>query len=83
MEIGRLQVKIVEVVWLSLSVCDCPTQARYLIIIFQGPDGIPDGNPETVIIGAPLDKTKNPQVAVGFALSDITGVVTYQWVFNV
>lgn len=43
-----------------------------------GPDGIPDGNPETVIIGSPLDKTKNPKVAVGTTLTDITGVVSYQ-----
>ncbi|KAJ7069845.1 DNase I-like protein [Mycena amicta] len=44
-----------------------------------GPDGIPDANPETVIIGAPLDGTKNPQVAIGTTLTDITGVVTYQF----
>lgn len=43
-----------------------------------GPGGIPDGNPETVIVGSPLDGTKNPQTAVGVGLTDITGVVTYQ-----
>jgi hypothetical protein len=43
-----------------------------------GPDGIPDGNPEAIFIGSPLDKTKNPQTAVGVGLTDITGVVTYQ-----
>lgn len=48
-----------------------------------GPDGIPDANPETIIIGSPLDKTKNPKVAVGFGLTDITGVVTYQSVAHV
>lgn len=44
----------------------------------SGPDGQPDGNPETVIIGAPLDGTDNPVVAVGQTLTDITGVVFYQ-----
>ena len=44
----------------------------------QGPDGQLDGNPETVIIGAPLDGTDNPVVAVGQTLTDITGVVFYQ-----
>ncbi|KAF9013487.1 hypothetical protein BDQ17DRAFT_1321316 [Cyathus striatus] len=46
-----------------------------------GPDGIPDGNPETIIIGSPLDGTKNPQVATGFALTSITGVVFFQFGF--
>ncbi|KAF9483503.1 DNase I-like protein [Pholiota conissans] len=46
-----------------------------------GPDGIPDGNPETIIIGSPLDGTKNPKTAVGTTLSDITGVVCYQFGF--
>ncbi|TFK40574.1 Endonuclease/exonuclease/phosphatase [Crucibulum laeve] len=46
-----------------------------------GPDGIPDGNPETVIVGSPLDGTKNPKVAVGMGLTDITGVITYQFGF--
>lgn len=43
--------------------------------------GAPDGNPEVVIIGSPLDGTKNPDTAAGFGLSDITGVVTYQFGF--
>lgn len=46
-----------------------------------GSDGIPDGNPEAILIGAPLDKSKNPTVAVGVSLRDITGVVTYQFGF--
>ncbi|KAF9013486.1 Endonuclease/exonuclease/phosphatase [Cyathus striatus] len=49
------------------------------LTITFGPDGIPDGNPEAVMIGSPLDGTKNPTVAVGFGLGDITGVVTYQY----
>ncbi|KDR82750.1 hypothetical protein GALMADRAFT_238259 [Galerina marginata CBS 339.88] len=51
------------------------------ITITFGPDGIPDGNPETVIIGSPLDKTKNPQTSMGMGLTDITGVVVYQFGF--
>lgn len=50
------------------------------ISITIGPDGLPDGNPEAIIIGSPLDGTKNPAVAVGFGLSDIVGVVHYQYV---
>ena len=44
----------------------------------EGSDGIPDGGPESVIIGSPIDGTKNPSVSVGKTLSDITGVVQYQ-----
>lgn len=43
-----------------------------------GPDGLPDANPEMVLIGDPLDGSKNPDVAVGTTLSDITGVVVFQ-----
>lgn len=43
-----------------------------------GPDGIPDGNPETIVIGSPLDGTENPTPAVGVGLTDITGPVIYQ-----
>ncbi|KAF7346222.1 DNase I-like protein [Mycena sanguinolenta] len=46
-----------------------------------GPLGIPDANPEAIIIGAPLDGTKNPQTAIGTTLTDIVGVVTYQFGF--
>lgn len=51
------------------------------LTITIGPDGIPDANPETVIIGEPLDGTKNPEVAIGFKLTDIVGVVHYQFGF--
>ncbi|KAF8216021.1 DNase I-like protein [Mycena galopus ATCC 62051] len=51
------------------------------LTITFGPDGIPDGGPEAVIIGDPLDGTDNPDTAVGVVLSDITGVVTYQFGF--
>ncbi|KAJ7761516.1 DNase I-like protein [Mycena maculata] len=49
------------------------------LTITFGPDGIPDGNPESVIIGGPLDGTTNPNVTMGVGLSDITGVVTYEF----
>ncbi|KAJ6584897.1 Endonuclease/exonuclease/phosphatase [Mycena capillaripes] len=48
-----------------------------------GPYGIPDANPETIIIGSPLDGTKNPKVAVGTQLTDITGVITYQFGWSI
>ncbi|EMD39810.1 hypothetical protein CERSUDRAFT_103752 [Gelatoporia subvermispora B] len=44
-------------------------------------DGLPDGNPETVIIGSPIDGTTNPTTSVGMILSDITGVVQSQFGF--
>ncbi|KAJ7134553.1 DNase I-like protein [Mycena epipterygia] len=46
-----------------------------------GPDGIPDANPECIIVGDPLDGTDNPDAAIGVELSDITGVITYQFGF--
>jgi len=47
-----------------------------------GPHGIPDANPETIIVGAPLDGTKNPKtVGIGTTMSDIVGVITYQFGF--
>ncbi|KAF8631782.1 hypothetical protein AX17_004997 [Amanita inopinata Kibby_2008] len=51
------------------------------LTITFGADGIPDANPETVIIGKPLDGTTNPSVSIGAQLSDITGVVYYQFGF--
>ncbi|KAI4853650.1 DNase I-like protein [Aureobasidium sp. EXF-8845] len=39
-----------------------------------------DANPEAIIIGSPLDGSKNPQVTrVGDVLGDITGVVSYSF----
>ncbi|TCD70910.1 hypothetical protein EIP91_001219 [Steccherinum ochraceum] len=51
------------------------------LTITFGPDGVPDANPETVIIGSPLDGTKNPHVTMGMTFQDITGVVLYQFGF--
>jgi predicted extracellular nuclease len=45
-------------------------------------DGNADLNPETIIIGDPLDGTKNPTaVKMGVQVSDITGIVTYAFGF--
>ncbi|KAH6912562.1 endonuclease/exonuclease/phosphatase [Coprinopsis sp. MPI-PUGE-AT-0042] len=51
------------------------------LTITFGPDGVPDGNPEAIIIGSPLDGTKNPSTALGSRMSDITGIVTYAFGF--
>ena len=51
-----------------------------LVSFSIGPDGIPDPGPEAIIIGSPADGTKNPAMCVGKTLSDITGVVQYQYV---
>ncbi|KAK5725938.1 hypothetical protein LTR15_004128 [Elasticomyces elasticus] len=40
-----------------------------------------DANPETVIIGSPLDGTDNADVKLGDSIADITGVVTYTFGF--
>ncbi|KAM5533600.1 hypothetical protein V8D89_012713 [Ganoderma adspersum] len=51
------------------------------LTITIGPDNVPDANPETIIIGSPLDGTKNPTISLGKQFSDITGVVVYQFGF--
>lgn len=48
--------------------------------LFLGPDGRPDANPEFLIVGSPLDGTKNPHVAIGQVFQDITGVIVQQYV---
>lgn len=41
-----------------------------------------DANPETIIIGTPLDGTRNPTtIKLGDQLADITGVITWQFGF--
>ncbi|KAG8962267.1 hypothetical protein FRC03_004465 [Tulasnella sp. 419] len=48
----------------------------------MSPDGVVDANPEAIIIGSPLDGTKNPDVVtMGTTLQDITGVVTFAFDF--
>ncbi|KAJ3541474.1 hypothetical protein NM688_g6078 [Phlebia brevispora] len=46
-----------------------------------GSDSLPYAHSEAILIGHPLDSTRNPRVSVGVALSDITGVLTYQYGF--
>jgi hypothetical protein len=42
----------------------------------------PDANPEAILIGSPLDGSRNPnQTLLGDSLEDITGVVTYAFGF--
>jgi hypothetical protein len=55
---------------------------RLVFILFLGPNGIPDSNPEAIFVGSPFDGTKNAATALGNAYEDITGVVTYQYAFN-
>ncbi|KAJ7459796.1 DNase I-like protein [Mycena latifolia] len=55
--------------------------ARGGLSLTFGKDGIPDANPEAILVGAPLDGTKNPKVAIGSELTDIVGVITYQFGF--
>jgi len=43
--------------------------------------GVFDANPEAILIGSPLDKTKNPALKLGDILGPIEGVVTYAFGF--
>ncbi|GKT86283.1 LOW QUALITY PROTEIN: endonuclease/exonuclease/phosphatase family protein [Colletotrichum tofieldiae] len=40
-----------------------------------------DSNPEAIVIGSPLDGTKNPESKMGDQLAEVTGVVTYAFGF--
>ncbi|KIK69647.1 hypothetical protein GYMLUDRAFT_66947 [Collybiopsis luxurians FD-317 M1] len=51
------------------------------LTITTGTSATCDANPEAIIIGAPLDGTTNPVVSLGVKLSDITGVIQYQFGF--
>ncbi|KAF8582860.1 DNase I-like protein [Ramaria rubella] len=62
--------------WLAPSV-----NSRGGLTITTGPNGLPNANPEVVIIGEPLDGTDNPSVAIGTTLDTITGVIQYQFGF--
>ncbi|RPD61111.1 DNase I-like protein [Lentinus tigrinus ALCF2SS1-7] len=50
-----------------------------LTIHTDGPDELPPAHPEAILIGRPLDATRNPKPVMGAKLSDITGIVTYQY----
>lgn len=43
-----------------------------------GPDGRPVAHSEAILIGKPIDGSKNPRTMVGMELSTITGVLAYQ-----
>jgi hypothetical protein len=62
---------------LTFGTSQCTLHMEALADLNSGPNGVPDGNPEAIIIGSPLDGTKNPSTALGSRLSDITGIVTY------
>ena len=46
--------------------------------ITLGPGGMPDANPEAVLVSRPLDGTRNPKVMLGAVLEEFEGVVDYQ-----
>ncbi|TBU49836.1 DNase I-like protein [Dichomitus squalens] len=48
-------------------------------IHFNGPDEAPPAHPEAIYIGRPMDGTRNPKAVMGAVLSDVTGVVAYQF----
>jgi hypothetical protein len=43
-----------------------------------GPDGLPNSNPEAILVHQPIDGTKSPTTSVGAALSAVTGIIHYQ-----
>lgn len=55
--------------------------ARGGLTVNLGSDGLPDLNPEAVVVGKPLDGTSNPDVRMGTTVSEIVGVVTYDFEF--
>lgn len=63
-----------------VSFVHCGTYFILISYFIQADDGVPTSNPEVIIVGSPLDGTKNPHVCVGKAFADITGVVVYQYV---
>ncbi|KAI0711890.1 DNase I-like protein [Cerioporus squamosus] len=48
-------------------------------IHISGTDDMPPAHPEAILIGRPLDSTRNPKPVMGAKLTDITGIVTYQY----
>ncbi|GBE87792.1 hypothetical protein SCP_1200160 [Sparassis crispa] len=50
-----------------------------LTITFSETTGIPHAHPETILIGRPFDGARNPSTSIGATLTDITGIVTYQY----
>ncbi|EPT05654.1 hypothetical protein FOMPIDRAFT_1021407 [Fomitopsis schrenkii] len=50
-----------------------------LTVHFPEPEGPPDAHNGAILVGRPLDGTKLPRAYMGMEMSDITGVVTYQF----
>ncbi|KAH9856479.1 endonuclease/exonuclease/phosphatase [Lenzites betulinus] len=49
------------------------------LTIHSDTDGLPPAHPEAILIGRPLDGTRNPKTTMGMKLKNVTGVVTYQF----
>lgn len=69
---------------ITFGACNPPRASPPLSFLrcSPGPNGIPDGNPEAIIVGSPLDGTRNAATALGNIYENITGVVTYQYAFQ-
>ncbi|KAH9919877.1 endonuclease/exonuclease/phosphatase [Amylocystis lapponica] len=50
-----------------------------LTITFSDEDNVPQAHPEAIFVGRAMDGTKNPHTSVGMTLSNITGIVAYQY----
>ncbi|GJE96590.1 DNase I-like protein [Phanerochaete sordida] len=51
------------------------------VSLMFGPDGKPVAHSEAILIGKPIDGTRNPRTTVGMNLTSITGVLAYQFGF--
>ncbi|KAI0710028.1 DNase I-like protein [Earliella scabrosa] len=49
------------------------------LTIYSVDDDMPPAHPEAILIGRPLDGTRIPKPVMGTRLTDITGIVTYQY----
>ncbi|KAI0649283.1 endonuclease/exonuclease/phosphatase [Trametes meyenii] len=49
------------------------------LTIHSDDDGVPPAHPEAILIGRALDGTRNPKTSMGVQLTNITGIVTYQF----
>lgn len=52
-----------------------------MLVPLLGEDAPPDLNPETVVIGSPLDGTENPDVWMGSTVTEVVGIVAYAFGF--
>ncbi|KAI0671579.1 endonuclease/exonuclease/phosphatase [Trametes maxima] len=49
------------------------------LTIHSDDDGVPPAHPEAILVGRALDGSRNPKTSMGVKLTNITGVVTYQF----